>query len=608
MTIHGGISRAQRRQVEARFREDDSAQILVATDAAGEGINLQTAHLMVNYDLPWNPNRLEQRFGRIHRIGQEQVCHLWNLVAGETREGAVYQRLLEKLETEREQLGGQVFDVLGELFNETPLRDLLVEALRYGDNPARQQRLFQRVDQRAAQASDLQKLKNERLVSGLLDDDELTALRREKARSHAERLQPYYIGDFFRQAFEKLGGRLHQRETGRYHIARTPQALRRQPHVAASYTRICFDKDHLRGAPPAQLLSASHPLFAAATDELLRRHGHVLQRGATFIDPTYRDSQPRVLLAIECAVKDAERDIARQLHFIEIDADGKIQPAGPAPHLDYRPATPAEGEETAKLLQDDWLHAARLHDRASDYAKAQLLPPLFLRIQRERIQRLDKTEAAVKERLQRAIRYWKREGIRLSQAEKAGKPSKSMSSRQAFEHAGQLQLRRSERLAEIQRQRQIRAAPPRIRSAALIIPQSYFAPSQRVIDTRRSEELAMNAVTDAERQLGHDPLDVSKEKLGYDIHSQPADPHAPARHIEVKGRRADADTVTLTRNEINRARNDRQNFILAIALIEDDAVADLRYVRHLDFYKPDPGSISVNFDVKKLLALSHPPS
>src|SRR5699024_6832876 len=96
--IHGGMHRDARRAAEAAFKNDPDVHILVATDAAGEGINLQRAHLMVNYDLPWNPNRLEQRFGRIHRIGQEEVCHLWNLVAEETREGDVYRRLLEKIQ------------------------------------------------------------------------------------------------------------------------------------------------------------------------------------------------------------------------------------------------------------------------------------------------------------------------------------------------------------------------------------------------------------------------------------------------------------------------------------------------------------------------------
>src|SRR5436189_3679145 len=135
-TIHGGLGREDRKKAQEAFTHDKEVEILVATDAAGEGINLQRAHLMVNYDLPWNPNRLEQRFGRIHRIGQTEVCHLWNLIAKETREGDVYVRLLEKLAEEREALGGQVFDVLGELkFEDRPLRELLLEAIRYGDRP-----------------------------------------------------------------------------------------------------------------------------------------------------------------------------------------------------------------------------------------------------------------------------------------------------------------------------------------------------------------------------------------------------------------------------------------------------------------------------------------
>ncbi len=80
ITIHGGMGREERIKAQEAFLHDPGVNVLIATDAAGEGINLQRAHLMINYDLPWNPNRIEQRFGRIHRIGQTEVCHLWNLV------------------------------------------------------------------------------------------------------------------------------------------------------------------------------------------------------------------------------------------------------------------------------------------------------------------------------------------------------------------------------------------------------------------------------------------------------------------------------------------------------------------------------------------------
>jgi SNF2 family DNA or RNA helicase len=142
--VHGGMGREERMKAQESFRHDPKVQVLLATDAAGEGVNLQRAHLMVNYDLPWNPNRIEQRFGRIHRIGQTEVCHLWNLVAQETREGDVYRTLLEKLEQARQALGGQVFDVLGKLqFEGRPLRELLIEAIRYGEQPEVRARLTQ---------------------------------------------------------------------------------------------------------------------------------------------------------------------------------------------------------------------------------------------------------------------------------------------------------------------------------------------------------------------------------------------------------------------------------------------------------------------------------
>ena len=145
--IHGGMGREERKKAQEAFLHDPEVQVLVATDAAGEGINLQRAHLMVNYDLPWNPNRIEQRFGRIHRIGQTEVCHLWNLVAEETREGDVYRTLLGKLEEARKALGGQVFNVLGKLeFEGKSLRDLLIEAIRYGDQPEVRARLTRAVE------------------------------------------------------------------------------------------------------------------------------------------------------------------------------------------------------------------------------------------------------------------------------------------------------------------------------------------------------------------------------------------------------------------------------------------------------------------------------
>jgi superfamily II DNA/RNA helicase len=206
VTIHGGMGREERRKAQEGFTQDVEVQVLVATDAAGEGINLQRAHLMVNYDLPWNPNRLEQRFGRIHRIGQTEVCHLWNLVADETREGDVYLALLKKLEIEQEALGGKVFDVLGKAIAGTELRELLIQAIRYGDQPDVRERLNQ-VVQDKLDSSRLRELLEERaLARDVMDVAKVQQIREDMERSQARRLQPHFIAAFFLEAFHQLGG------------------------------------------------------------------------------------------------------------------------------------------------------------------------------------------------------------------------------------------------------------------------------------------------------------------------------------------------------------------------------------------------------------------
>src|SRR5690606_18310291 len=162
------------------------------TDAAGEGINLQRAHLMVNYDLPWNPNRLEQRFGRIHRIGQTEVCRLWNIIAHQTREGEVWHKLFQKLEQERIALGGQVFDVLGEMtFENKSLRELLIDAIRYGNDPERKEYLNKVLDE-ALDYEKLQNLLQEKALHAVtLTQANVQEIRAEMERAEARKLQPH---------------------------------------------------------------------------------------------------------------------------------------------------------------------------------------------------------------------------------------------------------------------------------------------------------------------------------------------------------------------------------------------------------------------------------
>jgi superfamily II DNA/RNA helicase len=226
VTIHGGTHRDERKKAQALFRSDKDVRVLVATDAAGEGVNLQCASLMVNYDLPWNPNRLEQRFGRIHRIGQTEVCHLWSLVAKETREGAVWHRLLDKLATECEALKGKVFNILGDVFEEKSLKDLMIEAIRYGDQPAVRARLTQRIDH-AFDHDHLRSLLNRNaLAEQTMSPDRLFKVKEEMEKAEARRLQPFFVRSFFMKAFTALGGTIHRREPERYEITHVPLEIR----------------------------------------------------------------------------------------------------------------------------------------------------------------------------------------------------------------------------------------------------------------------------------------------------------------------------------------------------------------------------------------------
>jgi SNF2 family DNA or RNA helicase len=261
VTIHGGVAREARRSAIAAFNSDPVVRVMIANDAAGEGVNLQRgAHLMVNYDLPWNPNRIEQRFGRIHRIGQTEVCHLWNLCATDTREGEVYHRLLDKLEEARLALGGKVYDVLGELFEGQALRTLLIEAIRYGDRADVRAELFRKVDG-AVDVAAIENLVAERkLTSEGLNPNTVVAIREEMERAQARRLQPHFISAFFREAFALLSGRISEREKGRYEITRVPGVLKERDRligrgdpVLDRYARVTFEKNLVVGQPQAEL-------------------------------------------------------------------------------------------------------------------------------------------------------------------------------------------------------------------------------------------------------------------------------------------------------------------------------------------------------------------
>lgn len=630
VVIHGGVTREDRREVQDLFRHDPAVRVLVATDAAGEGINLQNANLMVNYDLPWNPNRLEQRFGRIHRIGQTAVCHLWNMVAAGTREGDVFLRLFEKLEVEREALGGRVFDILGEVFENRSLKDLLVDAIRNGSHPGPDKNPIEAVDDALDRRHLESIIARSALCEQVIDETRLFAVREDMEKAEARKLQPYFIQAFFERAFDELGGALRAREAGRFEITHVPIEIREHARRGADresrktqavlprYERIAFDKQHVRLAdrpdtPVANLIQPAHPLMRAITDLVLDRYRDELAEGAVLIDRSDMGIVPRALFMIDHSVHqggDAVDIVSRRIQFIEITSDGRTANAGFSPHLALDAAKPADVEAISYLFDEPWLGRDAAHLPLTDVC-TRIATEHLNEVRRRREHDVGRTLQAVRERLESEIRHWSARYSELRKESAAGKDV-----RLALTNVGrtidELGQRLETRKRELNAMREIVAAAPRVVGRALVIPAGLLAKlrgdggwSADAAARTRIERIAMNAVIEAERALGHDVIDVSAQKCGWDITSQPKprDGKLPwPRHIEVKGRAKGSDTVIVTANEMREGFNQQDKFHLAIVLVDGDTHEGPFYVARPFDRSPGWAETKVELNLHTLLS------
>jgi SNF2 family DNA or RNA helicase len=485
VVIHGAMSRDERLRAQTAFvtettleRSDPpAASILVATDAAGEGINLQAAHLLVNYDLPWNPNRLEQRFGRIHRFGQTRECYNWNLLAANTREGDVYRTLFEKLDAARDALGGRVFDVLGQLFSERPLRDLILDAIR--SDGARAQTVRYELETLTALDRYREIVEQHALAKEVLDTSRVRDIRLAHERAEAQRLVPHVVASFFTEAFSEIGGALQRRAAGYYVVESVPYPVRvwcrtRGDAAPERYARLVFDLESVpsvgkRARPTGEssapetpdgaiVVAPGHPLFEATLDVLIEQHSAVLDAGAVLIDPRPDAEEVRVLACVRTEVVDERHDAASQtgeshggsarLHFLELSAGGAIREAGPAPHLDYRPLTEDECTRLDQFVDAPWIQAAPTC--AEEYVVTRLLPAHVSRVRAAREETLQRARDAVDRRLTAELFRLDDEIMTLRREEAEGRQPR-MNVDRAVRDYQELQERRRRRLQELDR-------------------------------------------------------------------------------------------------------------------------------------------------------------
>jgi hypothetical protein len=586
VAIHGGVKREDRRKAQAIFTQDKDTRVMIATDAAGEGLNLQRAHLMVNYDLPWNPNRIEQRFGRIHRIGQREVCHLWNLVAANTREGQVFQRLLEKIEQQREAYQGKVFDVLGDAFSERPLRSLLIEAIRYGDQPDVRAHLEQVID--ATVGEGLDRLIAERALNAqILAEADIDEIRRRLEDAQARRLQPHYVQAFFLAAFTRLGGRVTARETGRYEVTHVPAAIRERDRlhgfgapVLHAYERITFEREHVnvQGEPKADLIAPGHPLLDAVVSLTIEYNRPTLKHGAVLIDADDVGETPRLLVAMTQSIVDGHdpaRTVSKRFDFVEITPDGSATGTGQAPYLDYTPSTLETRDKIRDAVPARW-GSTDPDDAAITWAIQHSLPEHLADVTSQIVPAVDRARTQVRQRLTAEINYQDALYADLLDQEAAGKKPKTRPDT-ALKRARDLERRLDNRLTDLDADAQLRAQPPVVAGIALVIPQGLvdraagkrdepvatYAKNTAEVDAR-----AVAAVMAAERDLGRKPTEMPHNNPGFDIRSEQVD--GPTIRIEVKGRIEGAEDFQITRNEVLTAKNLGDDYRLALVRVSQD--------------------------------------
>ena len=345
--IHGGMKIGDRDTpgtriyAEKEFR--DEAQVLVATEAAGEGINLQFCWFMINYDIPWNPVRLEQRMGRIHRYGQEKDCLIRNFVSTNTREGRVLQKLFQRLQAIEEDLDphhtGKIFNVLGDIFPSNQLEKMVRDMYAHNlTEEAIKNRIVEDVDiGRFRQITDS-------TLEGLAKRElNLSALIGKSAEARERRLVPEVIEDFFIHAGPLAG--VHPKETKArahvYRLGRIPRTLqpigdRLEPRfgkLGREYRQIVFDKAELLKDATSEWVTPGHPLFEAVREDVSDRVRDDLRRGAVFYD--LHSKAPSRLDVFTAAIKDGRGNcLHRKLFVVQAGVDGPMTVREPTIFLD----------------------------------------------------------------------------------------------------------------------------------------------------------------------------------------------------------------------------------------------------------------------------------
>ncbi len=572
--IHGGMKIGDRDTpgtriyAERNFREE--AQVLVATEAAGEGINLQFCWLMINYDIPWNPVRLEQRMGRIHRYGQEHDCLISNFAAVNTREGRVLQKLLQRLSEIRDELGtDHVFDVIGEVFPSNLLEKLFREMYaRRTDLPNIEARIVHEVD-----ANRFRRITDSTLEGLAKRELNLSSILGKSTEARERRLIPEVIEDFFITAgpIAGINSRPVQKDGHVYRIGKVPRTLApigerlegRFGKLGRDYQKIVFDKALLPADPTLEWVTPGHPLFEVVREDVADRVRDDLRRGAVFFD--LHASTPYRLDVFGASIKDGRANtLHRRLFTVETASTGEMLVRQESLFLEISPAPKGTSVPSDGHLPD---RAAVEH-----YLVQSALQPFLTEVAAQRNKEVDTISRHMEISLGELIHRQNLQLAELVNRQQAGATIPGLDGNIALSeaHLDELNLRLENRRAALQNERQCTIGDIQHLGRAWVLPHPErnspgFAPMVRDDEI---EHIAVLEATRHETERGWVVESVEADNRGFDLISRRPHPHdektfTDVRFIEVKGRVAIGE-VALTANEYKTAERLKRDYWLYV--------------------------------------------
>lgn len=555
-TIHGGKSVDERRQAQWEFAKPET-QILIATDAAGEGINLQFCRLMINWDIPWNPNRLEQRMGRIHRYGQKQDVLVFNMVASNTKEGQVLERLLSKLDIIRESLGDdRVYDVIQDVLEDVSLGDI-INSVFNGEESTLDTFLAQDNEALKLKFSEKIRAQRDKLSHSIVDYRDARNL---KENSDEKRLQPIYVRLFFERAFHQLGGEFTEIRDSIYRIDKLPdsvaEALRKDHNVYIDAIRnihFCFDKQvflDYQNAPDLGIvhyINPGNPLFDCIIKVIRNTCREDMLKGTILISPD--DPEDYLAFFVKSQIvdnrssKQNESIADERLLLVNQGKDGAFQITSPAKLIDLHPPT-----EFAKLLDPPEVVNT---DAVVRWSFENITVDQLAQTRQRVVSDIDKRKEYLDTGFTHVITDLQAKTQEFQAKVLLGDVGVQEKIIKNQTRITELIHRKARRLEDLDLMTQVAPKVPEILGCAYVVPLTRVEYEGHYGMSRddEAEAIAMRTAMNYEISVDWTPEDVSANNEGYDIRS--ISPEELKRYVEVKGR-STTGGIMLSENEMNR--------------------------------------------------------